>query len=201
MKDSNYPSQSGNYIVKVKNGAAWRDYRTARLQISVGGERHEGEKFSATVEWVKHRFDKAIVCVNDMQRFNYMANGMSEIEAFDCSLTAGREWLARHSHEIATLPRFELYRWEEWKGPEFSRTHQDVLKLYNDSEEFRAAIEDGVKNRLSRDYLLEEVAIFSLMYRKEKAVDIYPGTLPKAMDIFHDQHTTRIDFVKRKLAA
>ena len=201
MKDFNYPPQERPYIVKLKNGAAWRGYQTARLQISVGGERHEGEKFAATVDWVKNRFDKAVICVNDtLQRFNYIDKGMAEKEAFDKSLEAGRLWLERHMDELRTLPRLEIYRWEEWKGEEFRQAHERVLRLYRESAEFQQALAESEKNNLSRDYLLEEVAVFSLMYKRENAVDIYPGTLPKVMEIFEGQHTTRIDFAKRKAA-
>lgn len=201
MKNYNYPPQEGTYVVKVKNGAGWRGYNTARLQISVGGERHEGEKFKATIDWASHRFDRVIVCVNDtLQRFNYMDQGLSESEAYDRSLEAGRLWLLRHMDEISTLPDFRIYRWEEWKGADFKTAYQKVLKLYRESDEFKNALLESQKNNLSKDYLLEEVAVFSLMYRTEKAVDIYPGTLPKVMAIFEDQHTTRIDFAKRSAA-
>ena len=201
MKLSNLPAQTGPYIVKVKNGAKWQDFRTARLQVSVGGPRHEGDKFRATIEWIRHRFDKSIFCVNDtLQRFNYMNNGISENEAYDLSLQAGNEWLSRHAEEIYSLPNAEIYRWEDWKGPNFIRQHKAVLDLYSHNQRFRDAIADGVKNKLSKNYLLEEVAVFSCMYQTHDAVDIYPGTLPKAMDIFKDQHTTRIDFSKRRAA-
>lgn len=202
MKNSNYPAQTGHYAVKVKNGAGWHDFRAARLQISVGGERHEGDKFKATIEWVKPRFDKAIICVNDtLQRFNYANQGMTEKEAFQKALLAGDEWLSRYEVEIETLPCFKIYRWEDWKGQAFDQEHQRVCALYNENEKFRQAVANSQKNSLSKDYLLEEVAVFSLMYKKERAVDIYPGTLPQVMSIFHDQHTARIDFIKRKLAA
>jgi len=65
MSDFNYPPQTGEYKVMVKSGAAWRDYDTARLEISVGQPYHEGAKFEATVDWVKHRFSHSIVSVND----------------------------------------------------------------------------------------------------------------------------------------
>lgn len=201
MKNSDYPPQQGAYIVKVKNGAAWRGYNIARLQISVGGQRHEGEKFDATIDWVASRFDKAIVCVNDtLQRFNDMDKGMSERDAYERSLEAGRLWLLRHMDKLATLPRLKIYRWEEWKGPAFKNSYDAVLKRYHDDESFRQALKEGQKNNLSKDYLLEEIAVFSLMYKKHRAVDIYPGTLPKAMAIFEDQHTTRIDFARKKVA-
>jgi hypothetical protein len=201
MKHSAYPPQTGPYIVKVKNGARWKSYQAARLQISVGGERHEGEKFEATIEWVRHRFDKAIVCVNDtLQRFNFMNDGHDECAAYKKSLRAGDAWLARHETTLSRLPGLEVYRWDDWKGDDFIARHEQVLDLYRRDRGFQEAIADGIKNSLSKDYLLEEIAVFSLMHEQCKAVDIYPGTLPKAMSIFKGEHTTRIDFARKKAA-
>ena len=71
-KATQYPPQDGAYAVKVKNGAGWNAFDTARLQISVGQPYHEGDKLAATADWVRHRFGRVIVCVNDtLQRFNH----------------------------------------------------------------------------------------------------------------------------------
>ena len=216
MRDfSQYPSQNSAYAIKVKNGAGWRAYKTARLQISVGGDRHEGEKFKATVDWVRNRFDKVIICVNDtLQRHNMLLDGLSEEQAYSASLEQGRAWLLRHIREINTLPGYEIYRWEEWKvGPQFHEAYTKTCALFNDNTLFRRAVEESMKNQQSKDYLLEEVAVFSVMYGQCKAVDIYPGTLPPALEIFK-QHkifgapdhlseglTTRIDFKRNEPVA
>lgn len=185
------------YKVKVKNGAGWRQYDTARLQISVGGPRHEGEKFKATVDWVGQNFKKATICVNDtLQRFNFQLSGMSEQEAFEASMAAGRDWFRRHMAEIETLPNVSLYRWEEWKTDAFERRHAEVCARYEADPVFYQSVQDSQKNKLSIPYILEEVAVFSLMYEKENAVDVYPGTLPSAMYVFSHQHQTRIDFAR-----
>ena len=46
-KATQYPPQDGAYAVKVKNGAGWNAFDTARLQISVGQPYHEGDKLAA----------------------------------------------------------------------------------------------------------------------------------------------------------
>jgi hypothetical protein len=190
------------YKVKVKNGAGWRAYKAARLQISVGGERHEGEKFKATIDWVGQNFDRAIICVNDtLQRFNAQVHGMDAGAALVKAAQAGEQWIARHSDEIAALQNVDVIRWDHWRQlPEFTPRHEQVLARYENDRIFREAVDESKKNNLSRPYILEEIAVFSLMYEQETAVDVYPGTLPKAMYVFPDQHQTRIDFARLKMA-
>lgn len=202
MKSFNYPEQNGVYAVRVKNGAKWREYRDARLQISVGGDRHEGEKFNATIDWVKNRFDKTIICVNDtLQRYNYISKGMAPDRAYEETLKAGDRWLDRNLAAIEKLPNYELHRWNEWlKDPSYQSVFDSVVDLYNSDEAFQDAIYESQKNKWSKEYLLEEIAVFSLMYRYHNAVDIYPGTMPEAMNIFQNQHTTRIDFARKRAA-
>lgn len=203
MKNSknNYPAQLGSYAVKVKNGGGWQQYSTARLQISVGQEYHEGAKFKATIEWAKHRFDKVVICVNDtLQRYNYMhKEGVSEVEAYAQSEVAGREWVERNINAIRSLPSCEIIRWNNWLDhPNFNDEHKFINDLYDNDEELRSLINADVLafwrrkqiregmstyadfesfKRFSTEYLLEETAAFFLMFKKEKAVDIYPGTV------------------------
>jgi hypothetical protein len=54
-----YPPQKGKYKVVIQRGASWKEYNTCRLQVSVGhGDKHEGEKFAASLNWAKDRFKK-----------------------------------------------------------------------------------------------------------------------------------------------
>jgi tRNA-dependent cyclodipeptide synthase len=235
MSGSRYtgmPPQNGPYIVKVKNGAGWRDYTIARLQISVGKAQHEGEKFQSTLEWASYRFEKVIICVNDtLQRFNLMYENpdMDEQTALSESFRAGREWLLRNFPSIGKLPSFSLHHWEEWKQNPFYANNRLILeRLYQDSPDFRQAVRRNINEHWRRKekssgtdnpnferfaeystyYLLEETAIFSLMYEAETAADIYPGTLLLPVQFLQraetasnlpgigKSHHTRIDFIK-----
>ncbi len=232
------PRQTGQYAVKVKNGAGWRKFDVARLQISVGMPYHENEKFETTASWVGQRFKKAIICVNDtLQRFNLMYEnpGMTEEEALHKTLRAGREWVLRNMRALESLPDFSLHHWEEWKlQPAFSDNKNKIATLYRDNPDFREAISRNIMDHWQRyskkradssgalpgaadyevfahystQYLLEETAAFGVMYARESAADIYPGTLlipvkflqenevngaPKG---YGDNHHTRIDFVR-----
>jgi tRNA-dependent cyclodipeptide synthase len=201
MSDFNYPPQTGAYKVTVKSGAAWRNYDTARLEISVGQPYHEGAKFEATVEWVRHRFSQVIVSVNDtLQRFNLMfERGLSENRAMAVARHAGSEWIQRQRPALARLPGCAISRWNEWLShPDFAAVLAQTGALYETHHGFRDAVCANIgalwsRKRgsssvyaeenfaqffaLSQQYILEETAVFSLMFRERPAVDIYPGTL------------------------
>ena len=101
--EKHYPPQTGRYKVKVKNGSDWRKHRHCRLQVSVGQESHEDDKFKATMGWVSDRFtvDKSsriYICINDkLQRWNFMFNeGLTEEEATVKANELGSTWMERN---------------------------------------------------------------------------------------------------------
>lgn len=236
MKNFNkqYPPQTGFYTVKVKNGRGWDAYSIARFHISVGQAYHEGEKFLATMEWAKHRFSKIIICVNDtLQRHNYIyRDHMSAELAHHKAEAAGREWIERNHQSIKTLPNVVIKRWDEWRSMDnYKAQYDQIVHLYmtdnnfrnminNEIMEFwkRRRIKEGIENlsdfggfkKTSTEYLLEETAAFFLMFRKETAVDIYPGSIllpcvlaEKYLDTAKDRKLgdrafTRIDFSRNE---
>jgi len=232
--DRQYPPQSGPYAVKVKNGAGWRNYDVARLQISVGQAYHEGDKLAATLEWASQRFDRLIICVNDtLQRFNAMyEDDMTEEQAFAYSFAMGTAWIERNSGLLHSIPHLSLHCWEEWRNhADYKHTLQQARTLYAMNAEFRQAVDRNVIEFWQRrapgvdltsaytfqhfkpystEYLLEETAVFSLMFEAQKAADIYPGTLLMPCQIFRGRdvegvprglrigtHNTRIDFKRQ----
>lgn len=229
-KATQYPPQNGTYAVKVKNGAGWKTFDTARFQISVGQSYHEGEKLEATLEWAKHRFDRIIICVNDtLQRHNLIFSGLSEKDAFAQSEAAGREWIARNRHIIDRLPNAEVHRWEDWRHlPTFEAEHARIKSLYENDSAIRKAIKDeglafwqrrqkktGLREdyryadfqRNTLNYLIEECAAFSLMFQRDHAVDVYPGSTLLPCVLFKNEEDlgsrsfTRIDFSKNNKPA
>lgn len=199
-----YPAPQGEYAVKTKDGNQWRQHKNARLQISVGQEAHDGEKFKSTIEWTKNRFtkrtkSKVYICINDsLQRWNYVFAGMSHKQASEQAIKLGDEWMERNSSIYNQIPNAQFTRWESWVNHEdYSDALANVRYLYDNNGEFRDAIDKNIdefwnrqkskKNleeerfadfkHYSKEYLLEETAVFSLMFRDDPAVDIYPGTV------------------------
>ena len=120
-----YPAATGEYAVKTKDGNQWREHKNARLQISVGQESHEGEKFKSTIEWTKNRFtkrtkSKVYICINDsLQRWNYVFAGMSHKQAAEKAIALGDEWIERNSNIYNQIPNAQFTRWESWLSHDY----------------------------------------------------------------------------------
>ena len=194
-----YPAQLGKYAVKVKNGAFWRDYNTVRLEISVGALYNEGDKFLATCEWVKHRFDNVVILVNDtLQRHNLIISGMDQGQAMELSRTQGKQWMERnlkHIHNIDGFANVHIYRWDDWLARD---GYNDALTAahneYINNHEWRKLVNSSIDEYLSRQksiedlelykrqsflYYMEETAVLSAAYSEYKGVSAYSGN-------FHD---------------
>lgn len=223
MNGTEFPPQTGKYAVKVKSGAAWRQFDLARLQISVGQPYHEGEKFRATVEWAKPRFRRGvIICVNDtLQRHNAISEGSTPSSALAFTVAAGDAWIKRNAPALSLLPDMSVSRWEDWRHDaefpfELARKHRQ----YDEAPAFRKEVDAEVMafwerrakrvgpddpmtfetfQRHSVAYLLEECAVFPLMAKRDRAVDIYPGSTLLPCKLQSDGRLgsrgyTRIDF-------
>lgn len=237
MKQRQYPAQTGIYAIKIKSEQSthsWQDFDTTRIQISVGQDYHEGEKMLAVAEWAKPRFDKIQLCVNDtLQRFNLMfETGLDEVVARAHCASEGKQWVGRNFQGFFGARNVEVIHWDTWlNDPSYKQAFAQISDLYKDNEKFKQSIDGNIVaiwerrrvadalsytlNRfkefsdLSRRYLLEEIAVFSLMFERQTAIDVYPGSVIFAATVFQGQnvagapkglgqgHFCRIDFSKR----
>lgn len=186
-----YPPQNGPYRTIIKGKNLWRGHKTARFQLSMGNPKQDGDKFAALSEWAALRFDRVILIVSDsLQRHNIAADiGVSHDKAHLIALHAGQEWLSRNMRSIQSLPAFELTFWDDWLlHPRYPEARAAIDGLYAVHGEFRSAVERKVDvfcvrhghgdkmKAASREYLLEELAAFSIMFRDTPAADFYAGT-------------------------
>lgn len=204
MNNKQYLPQTGPYLVKVRSGQStdnWQDFEAARLQISVGNERHEAEKLSAVSEWCLSRFKEVFFCVNDtLQRFNLMfEQRIKEEDAQKKASKLGQQWITRNQAILENVPQAKLVTWEEWKEKAaYNKGYLKTQWFYSNNEEFRASIDDNIEEiwsrraksnptiytekrfdeflDISKRFLLEEITAFSLMFHEKEAIDIYPGT-------------------------
>lgn len=213
------------YQIKVKVADGWQDQTVARLHISVGQDYHEGEKFQATVAWARGNFDDVIICVNDtLQRHNFIFQGKTPEEAHRISKAAGEDWIERNTTpEMRTDPHVKIVRWDDWIHLDnYDDTLNRVSNRISTDMVYGKAIEteavnfwERMKKRSgfksddqkddfvehSKNYLLEECAVFSMMFRRAKAADIYPGSTLIPCQLFKPNKIatrgfTRIDFKK-----
>lgn len=232
-KSIQFPPQTGPYKVFVKDKCPWQLYKKARLQISMVNPKHDGDKFFALAEWAAARFDHVNLIVSDtLHRHNIAFQvGCDAILARQASLELGEQWLLRNQHAIALIPRKTIIRWDHYTNhSDYNAAHKYIGELYKLNDKFRNSViekahEFSFRNYLgandnpasdalietSINYILEEIAVFSLMFRDERAVDIYPGSWFKEvfeslkqigdndmLQGFFSAECLRVDFVRNR---
>lgn len=195
---------------------------TARINISVGQEYHEGEKMMALAEWLDRNFSKTIVNVCDtLQRHNHRSMGIDSKNAYRMALAAGNQWIDRNSRTIETIQNAEIIRWNQWLyHPDWKNAEQVIDCLKESDHQFVSILNDTVnafwerkKNKseslkstfeyYSKKYLLEE-SVCSVLASDKNIVDIYPGTFLPLFSYMRQkqiptlQNMTRVNFKRRK---
>ncbi|MBU0800569.1 MAG: tRNA-dependent cyclodipeptide synthase, partial [Alphaproteobacteria bacterium] len=159
--------------------------------------KHDGDKFFALAEWAAARFDHVNLIVSDtLQRHNIaLEKNCDEAMAYQISLSIGEKWLLGNRQAIALLPSKTVIRWDHYTGHhDYNSAYEYINSIYWQNDEFRESVvkkahEFSLRNssaiqnmpsdaliQTSINYILEEIAVFSLMFRDEKAIDIYPGS-------------------------
>ena len=158
---------------------------------------------------------------------------IKEAEAQRISSRLGSEWIARALPIVSGMNNVKIVRWDEWKAQkDFQKGRLSAEWLYANNSEFKNAIDKNIEDiwarrskadnmlyssqnydqffELSRAYVLEEITVFALMFDKQEAIDIYPGTTLFAATLFRGSnvegapvglgkgHFCRIDFLKNK---
>lgn len=202
-----------DYKAKVLRGGGFGRFDTCRMGISVGQPYHEGPKLQAAFEWAAPRFNRIVVSMADtLQRHN-----IGEPMAYALAREAGDAWLERNAGIIA-MYQPTIQRWDEWISHPLYRTARNhVGAMYNSNAGFREDInraalafqeKRGTPVEKSKNYLLEETAVFAIQQQCEPAADVYPGTMdiwqrfktdptPDALQGLRARHFTRIGFERR----
>jgi tRNA-dependent cyclodipeptide synthase len=221
------------YSVRVKNGAGWRRFSRVRLMISVGQPYHEGSKLQAVVDWINRNaaIAEVHVSVNDLlQRHNLEVEGMDAARAAVVSEAQGALWLARNDDVLAGIKtKVVTTRWSSWlERQDFQAARNALHELATRDAAFADALDvdsaalverrlkrgepiDDAAGRLktrSRDYIIEELAVFALQCREMPGAEVYPGSnlqsaeylrgkrLPDILSALSGRHFTRIDFAR-----
>lgn len=160
------------------------------------------------INWMEENFEESMVLVGDyLHRLNaQILNGGTEEEAAKIALGMGDEFIEKLSPALAHKPegRFIVQRWKPFHDdPDFWKAKKEMDTLYDTNDTVKASIDstaalfvwqkqDRTKFKvdkemavkLSAQYLLEEMAVFSLLIDRGWKVVIYPGAqLPLLMEI------------------
>ncbi len=184
-------------------------HRRCYLGISIGNPQFRGEPFAVLLDWISRHFDECLIVVGDyLQRYNeHIFYNRQAKEAEIESLRLGDAFLADAAEFLNHLPKtkFHITRWKSHlDSPEFHKAKKILDELFVNSFEFRESVDKTssefisrqMKNKkgpvvdkktaiaLSTQYLLEEIAVFSVLVENGWAVEVYPGPeIPVLVDI------------------
>ena len=218
-----YPAATGAYKVFIKGKSTWQGHKIARLQISMGNPKQDGEKLLAMTEWAAARFDRVIFIISDtLQRHNIaLRHGVSIKDAHEIAMIGGHQWMERNKKAIDAVPQRIVTLWDDWLAhPEYSASRLELNELYAKDQVLQEAVaakafrfcksHDPVAMATSTEFLLEEIAAIAIMLRTP-AADFYAGTwlheiyaaiarLPASelMDGFKNIYFTEVDFKRNQ---
>jgi tRNA-dependent cyclodipeptide synthase len=183
--------------------SAWQSHIGGKgyMGVSLHSPNHRGNSLAAMVRWVNEtgKFDEFKVGLSDtLNRHNYvMEEGISYEQAAKKASCIGQEWLDENLSILENLEiPYELVRWDYWL-----HNYSDVVEsnrasfyqAFNNNQSFRESILDDVRkyfNRhhgvdlsnadpdkigLSIEYLIEELAVYSVIFDTYPSTAIYPG--------------------------
>lgn len=205
-----------------------RDLFTRRrcyLGISLGNPLFRGDTLHSLLLWINDHFDECLVVVGDyLQRYNEQMFGAREGDSAGLeAIRAGDAFIAESYPIFDRLPssKFRLTRWMSYlETTEFSKTKRVLDELFISNYEFRASIDRTsvefinrqVRNKkvpvvdreraiaLSTRYLMEEIAVFSVLVEKGYEVEVYPGPeLPVLTEIAHGHFPNVPEPLKRRV--
>jgi tRNA-dependent cyclodipeptide synthase len=171
------------------------------LGISLENPLFEGDSLKAMLLWAADKFEHCLVIIGDyLCRFNeQILNGCDANRASELAIKLGDSFLSRTRKLFEQLPagKLHLTRWKEHlQTAEFGCAKALLDELFESDEGFRTSIEYdalsfverqkrhnlnlavGVEEaiRLSSQYILEEVAVFSLLSERGWSTELYPGS-------------------------
>lgn len=167
------------------------------MGISLHSRNHQGDGLSAMVDWMncQSKFSHVRIGLSDtLNRFNYARdNSVSLKAAYMAVAQKGDEWLSENSRILGGLNMPQtLVRWSHWlenHTAEVERNRALFGQAYEENSGFRASVDadiyaflartnsghDPEKINTSRRYLIEELAVYSVILREHPATTVYPG--------------------------
>jgi tRNA-dependent cyclodipeptide synthase len=184
----------------IVRSPGWRSFTACTLGVSVNSPNWQDEHFASILDFAAANFKTIRIDVTDLlYRHNFMADRQSSLDAAARAEASGGLWLARHQAPINACPvKADVIRWGSWyEDPDYAGVLDGFVRASNESPLLRDAIERDVdeffqrqgraptetKRQHSRNYLIEELAIFTLQARTLSSLKLYPGNEPTSINV------------------
>lgn len=200
-----------NYKVCINKRYGTLSADNCRIQVSIGNPKYEGEKFVALMEWAKRRYKRVDVIVSDtLQRHN-----LPEPDSAATWNKTRREGLAWIKRNRTASKGVELIMWDDLLAhPAYKAATNEIANAVK-----KTAIREEIENTARRftqrngssvtastDFLLEELAVFSVLFQ-HPAIDVYAGSwisnifeaLQEKVPVFENIRCLQIDFERKRI--
>jgi hypothetical protein len=171
--------------------------KAARVQISMFNPYCTGKYLFALSSWVRSKgFESIEYQVSDtLQRHNFIWRDRLDYEkSIARSIQVGEQWIAQNSSVIQlcfqAFDKVSVSRWDFWiNHKDFEEKNKFFHNLYTKDEGFRKVIDAEIENyfekagrtllpdrkKLSKNFLIEEIAVSEISAEYFPANEIYPG--------------------------
>ncbi|MEM8832985.1 MAG: hypothetical protein AAGB32_00445 [Pseudomonadota bacterium] len=178
-------------MLKAKPRRSWQNVSgVGYMGISLFSKSHDGEGLKAMVDWINEQdfFSFRVGLSDTLNRFNTPVRA-----AFEACVKAGDEWLERNGDTLDQIEApHEVIRWSHWldnHADEVNANKHAFMFAFGSNEGFRTAIKGDMEaftkrtqKEASLEYLIEELAVYSVMMRQQPATMIYPAKPLRCMD-------------------
>lgn len=210
---------------------------TAHIGISIDNPRHYGSRLETLLEWSVRRFSTIQINVIDsINSYNIQFNeGLSFNESLNKAHEKGKIWIEQNHEILKHYPSVSIFTYEDLKQPFSHASRMKLLEgLYAQNIIFKnlidAEIMAFVRRRqahesfwteekiakfsyFSRAYILDELALMSLLNETQNFIEIYAGrflgilknpdrlkvdNLPEGLKNYP---LIEVDFIRRKNSA
>lgn len=195
-------------------------YRKCYLGISINNPFFRDKHLGLLLKWIDNHFDECEILIGDyLHRINEsILHGLVGNEAIASSMKRGDQIHEILDVALSILPgnKFKVYRWKEFldANPDTIIEKNRLTELFESNKDLGDSIIHSCTefiNRLiergeslflpkeeaiiqSKEYLIEEMAVFSVLIGKGFIVQVYPGQQLKTLkdlanNIFKDVET------------
>lgn len=195
------------------------NYRKCYLGISVNNPFFRDQHLGLLLKWIANHFDECTILIGDyLHRINEsILHGITGEEAIASSINRGDQIHEMLEIALSMLPddKFKVYRWKEFldSNPKSLTEKTKLTALFNTNKDFQKDILQSCTefiDRLiargerlyptkveaisqSKEYLIEEMAVFSVLIEQGYKVQVYPGTQLKILKDLANKKLSNID--------
>jgi hypothetical protein len=209
MKAKPYGTKTNWY--PLISGQAW-------MGISMCSRNHTGESLEAIVSWLNTAdYTNIRIGISDtLNKHNHIMSG--DAYAWEKARREGDLWLDQNLQTLKklTIP-YQIFRWDDWISNSPEKVNQNQIKYRNafyKDPVLRDALLTDIDGFFSRkgstladtpfeiaahslNYLIEELAVYEVIFSNYPCTVIYPGKQLKCFEVIRNNKTSLSDSITR----